>query len=88
MFEALKKLKKKATVMVATAIATATAAVPVLAEGGSTGGTASTAVTGAMQTVANDMIATGNSIVPIALTVVGISLVVIFGIRMFRKIAK
>lgn len=87
MFEALKKLKKKATVMVATAIATAAAAVPVLAEGGSTG-SANTAVTNAMQTVAGDMIATGNSIVPIALTVVGISLVVIFGVRMFRKIAK
>lgn len=51
-------------------------------------GTANTAVTTAMQTVANDMIATGNAIVPIALTVVGISLVVIFGVRMFRKIAK
>lgn len=50
-------------------------------------GTANSAVTGAMQTVANDMIATGNAIIPIALTVVGISLVVIFGVRMFKKIA-
>lgn len=51
-------------------------------------GTANTAVTGAMQTVANDMIATGNSIIPIALTVVGIALVVVFGVRMFKKVAK
>lgn len=52
------------------------------------GGTANTAVTNAMQTVAGDMIATGNAIIPIALTVVGISLVVIFGVRMFKKVAK
>ena len=51
-------------------------------------GTANSAVTGAMQTVANDMIATGNAIIPIALTVVGIALVVVFGVRMFKKIAK
>lgn len=51
-------------------------------------GTANTAVTGAMQTVADDMIATGNAVIPIALTVVGISLVVVFGVRMFKKIGK
>lgn len=51
-------------------------------------GTANAAVTGAMQTVANDMIATGNAIIPIALTVVGIALVVVFGVRMFKKVAK
>lgn len=50
-------------------------------------GTANTAVTNAMQTVANDMVATGNAVIPIALTVVGISLVVIFGVKMFRKVA-
>lgn len=54
----------------------------------STGGTANSAVTGAMQTVASDMIATGNAIIPIALTVVGIALVVVFGVRMFKKVAK
>ena len=59
---------------------------PVLAE--STGGTANTAVSGAMQTVANDMIATGNSVIPIALTVVGLAMVVVFGVRMFKKVAK
>lgn len=51
-------------------------------------GTANTAVTGAMQTVADDMIATGNAIIPIALTVVGIALVVVFGVKMFKKVVK
>lgn len=51
-------------------------------------GTANTAVVDAMQTVANDMRATGNAIIPIALTVVGISLVVVFGVRMFKRLAK
>lgn len=51
-------------------------------------GTANSAVTGAMTTVANDMVATGNAIIPIALTVVGIALVVVFGVRMFKKVAK
>lgn len=51
-------------------------------------GNASTAVTGAMQTVANDMLATGNAIIPIALTVVGLALVVVFGVRIFKKVAK
>lgn len=41
-----------------------------------------------MTTVANDMIATGNAIIPIALTVVGIALVVVFGVKMFKKVAK
>lgn len=52
----------------------------------SSSGTANTAVTGAMQTVANDMIATGNAVIPIALTVIGISMVVMFGIRMFTRV--
>lgn len=51
-------------------------------------GSASNAVTGAMQTVANDMLATGNAIIPIALTVVGLALVVVFGVRIFKKVAK
>lgn len=41
-----------------------------------------------MSGVANDMVATANAIIPVALTVVGISLVVVFGIRIFRRIAK
>ena len=51
------------------------------------GGTANSAVTTAMTSVANDMVATGNSIIPIALGVVGLAIVVIFGIKMFKKIA-
>lgn len=49
-------------------------------------GTANSSVTTAMQGVANDMLATGNAIIPIALTVVGIALVVVFGIRIFKKV--
>lgn len=59
---------------------------PVFAE--ETSGSANAAVTTAMTTLAGDMVATGQAIVPIALTVVGIGLVVTFGIRIFRKIAK
>lgn len=51
-------------------------------------GTSNAAVTNAMQTVAADMMATGNSVIPIALTVVGLALVVTFGVRMFRRVAK
>lgn len=51
-------------------------------------GSANSAVVTAMTGVANDMVATGNAIVPVALTVVGIGLVVVFGVRIFRKIAR
>lgn len=66
--------------------ATFVASMPVLANEPS--GTANSAVVSAMQTTANDMLATGTSIIPIALTVVGLALVVVFGIRMFKKVAK
>ena len=62
-------------------------ALPVLASEGSSG-TANSAVTAAMQTTANDMIATGTAVIPIALTVVGLALVVVFGVRLFKKVAK
>lgn len=58
---------------------------PVMAQ---EGGTANSAVTTAMNTVANDMIATGNSVIPIALTVVGLAMVVVFGVRIFKRIAR
>lgn len=80
----MSKTKKLLAVMMSVIMAMA---ISVFAFAESTG-TASSAVTSAMQTVAGDMIATGNAVIPIALTVVGISLVVIFGVRMFRKIAK
>lgn len=79
-------VKDKAKYLLVAAPATCAASVPVLAESGS--GTANTQVTSAMQTLANDMIATGNAIIPIALTVVGIAMVVLFGIRIFKSVAK
>lgn len=60
--------------------------VPVMASESS--GTANSAVVSAMTTTANDMLATGNAIVPVALTVVGLALVVTFGVRLFRRIAR
>lgn len=51
-------------------------------------GTANAAVVSAMTSVSQDMIATANAIIPVALTVVGIGLVVVFGVKMFRRIAK
>lgn len=50
-------------------------------------GTANQAVVSSMTTVANDMVATATSILPVALTVVGLSLVIVYGIKMFKKIA-
>lgn len=50
-------------------------------------GTANQAVVSHMTSVANDMVATGTSIIPVALTVVGLSLVVVYGIKMFKRIA-
>ena len=41
----------------------------------------------AMTGVANDMTSTATSLIPIALGVVGIALVVVFGIKIFKKIA-
>lgn len=67
-------------------VAAMAAGIPVLAE--ESGGSVNSAVTTAMTTLAGDMVSTGQAIVPIALTVVGIGLVVTFGIRIFRKIAK
>ena len=82
----MKNRFKKVSVAILSMLACMLCCVCAFAE--STGGTANTAVTGAMQTVAGDMIATGNAIIPIALTVVGIALVVVFGVRMFKKVAK
>lgn len=50
-------------------------------------GTANSAVTSAMTSVANDMTSTATSLIPIALGVVGIAMVVIFGIKIFKRIA-
>ena len=74
-------MKKK--MIAITAVAVPFASIPVLAE---ESGTANAAVVSAMTTVADDMLATGNAIVPVALTVVGIALVVTFGVRIFKRI--
>lgn len=84
----MKEKFKKLSVVLMSMLATMLVCVSAFAESSGGTGTASTAVTGAMQTVANDMIATGNAIIPIALTVVGIALVVVFGVRIFKKVAK
>lgn len=77
--------KKAALLMAVSAIATMACSVAVsAAEGGS--GTANDAVVSAMTKVANDSIATGNAIIPIALGVVGLAMVVVFGIKIFKKI--
>lgn len=81
----LKERKAKLGVMLMTALVCVMSALPVFAEGEGSG-TANSAVTSAVTTMANDMIATGNAVVPIALGVVGIALVVVFGIRIFKKV--
>lgn len=50
-------------------------------------GTANSAVVSAMTTAANDMTATATSIIPVALGVLTLGLVVVFGIRMFKKVS-
>lgn len=52
------------------------------------GGTANQAVVGAMTTVAGDMTATATAILPIALGVVGLILVVRYGLKTFKSAAK
>lgn len=64
------------------------ASIPALASEPGTSGTANSAVVTALTGTANDMVATGTSLIPVALTVVGLSMAVIFGIRLFKKIAK
>lgn len=79
-----KKIKNKAAVLLAAVVTVVTSCVAMATETG----TANSATVSAMTGVANDMVATINAIIPIALTVVGIGLVVMAGIRIFRKIAK
>lgn len=78
------KLRKWFLLFMSVAASLALGVVTFAESGGS--GTANSSVTTAMQGVANDMLATGNAIIPIALTVVGIALVVVFGIRIFKKV--
>lgn len=85
MFEALKRIKNKVAVALVAAVTAVIMGANVFAE---SAGTANSSVTTAMTGLANDMVATGNAMIPIALTVVGIGLVVVFGVRIFKKIAK
>lgn len=64
----------------------AVTAMPVLAS--EAGGTANQAVVSAMTSVANDMTATGTALLPVALGVIGLILVVTFGIKIFKSVAK
>lgn len=75
----------KVKTILAAILATITGTVTAFA--GDTTGTANTAVVNAMTSAAADMKATGEAIIPIALGILVLSLVVIFGIRMFKKVS-
>lgn len=70
-----------------TALMTAAAAFPALAEEPVTVDVATTLQTG-FQSMANTMLSTINSAVPIILSVVGVVIAVRFGIRFFKGLAK
>jgi hypothetical protein len=62
--------------------------VPVLAESGGSGSGGGSAVISAMTSLASEMTSTGTALIPIALGVVGITLVVRYGIKVFKGVAK
>lgn len=78
-------MKKK--LLIASTIATSML-YPVTAFASEASGTANSAVVSAMQTTANDMIATGQAILPIALSVLGLILVVRYGKNLFRQVSR
>lgn len=80
----MKRISKRWLVAIMSVVASLAMTVSAFAE---SSGTANSAVTSAMTTVANDMTATATSLIPIALGVVGIAMVVIFGIKIFKRIA-
>ena len=86
MLNKIRNQKKKITVFFLTALCCIMSVCA--AAFADTTGTANSAVTTAMTQVAADMVATINAMIPIALTVVGIILVVMAGIRAFKKLAK
>lgn len=81
--EKVNHVKAKAAA-VATAVCVGAAGCVACAEDA---GKANEAVVSAMTKVAGDMTATATSILPIALGVVGLGLVVVFGIRLFKRIS-
>ena len=56
------------------------------AEGDSASASAVTALTGACSTMASDMTSAVTGIIPIALPVVGIVMVVVIGVKVFKRI--
>ena len=82
----MKKISKRLLVCMLSVISALCMSVAVFAESGGGSGTGGTAVVSAMTGVANDMTSTATSIIPIALGVVGISMVLVFGIKIFKKI--
>lgn len=80
----LTSVKGKLSIMMVCALACIMSAISVFAD---VTGTANTEVVSAMSQLSADMVATATSIIPLALTVVGISMVVVFGIRIFKSIA-
>lgn len=76
---------KKKVAVLATGISTF---MPVAVYAESNTGTANTDIVAGMTTAANDMIATGKALVPIAIGVIGLVLAVRFGIKFFKQIAK
>lgn len=80
----MKFVKRVKTALIGMAVAVTAAVTPMVA---SAEATANDAVVKAMTSTANDMVATGTAIIPVALTVIGLSLVVIFGIKMFKRIS-
>lgn len=75
---------KKAMFVLLSVIGVMCASICALAENAS--GTANSDTVSAMTGLANDMIATGNAVIPVALGVVGIAMVVVFGIKIFRRV--
>lgn len=81
----MKKFKNRLFVALAAALCALSLCVPVMA---ADSGSANQAVVTAMTGVASDMISTGTAILPVALGVVGLILVVTFGIKIFKGVAK
>lgn len=77
-----KTMKRRAVVAIG---AVGISLIPVSVFASSTG-TANADVTTAMTTIANDMLATGGAVIPVALSVIGLSMTVVFGIRIFKKV--
>lgn len=81
----MKNLKKKLFGVMVSALLCMSMALSAFAEGT---GTANSQVVSGLTSVANDMTATAASLIPIALGVVGISLVVVYGIKLFNRITR